>query len=282
MARIFFRTASIFAGIFLPLLAMGAHASDDANWYDLSANTQELQPHWASMLGVPSTGLTQGFRYHYTTQYLYNGSVVRNYGSNKGLELILGENFQVQVGVPAYIDRETPQTTTGGWGDEALLGKYRFLSANEENGNYVLSGSLGLSLPTGSPGFTTHSTIFTPTLAAGKGWGTRQSGLDIQSLVSFSVPDHNLSALGLPISWNTGLQAHVLRHVWPEIEANYTHWNNGPFDGKNQLLVTYGVAFAYRVMDREKLTFGIGYQEPRGTSFSTLSREWITMAKLSF
>lgn len=234
------------------------------------------------MLGVPSTGLTQGFRYHYTTQYLDNGSVVRNYGSNKGLELILGENFQVQIGVPAYIDRETPQTTTGGWGDEALLGKYRFISANEENGNYVLSGSLGLSLPTGSPGFTTHSTIFTPTLAAGKGWGTRQSGLDIQSLISFSVPDHNLSTLGLPVSWNTGLQAHVLGHIWPEIEANYTHWSNGPYDGKSQLMVTYGVAFVYRVMDREKLTFGIGYQEPRGTSFSTFRRGWITLGKLSF
>ncbi len=275
------RRKKLLALIGMIFLSKSAFASGDSS-PDWLFQTQNSQPHWASMLGVPSTGLTQGFRYHYTTQYLGNGTKVRNYGSNKGLELILSDNFQAQIGVPAYIDKEAQKSSSTGWGDEAVLGKYRLLSENEKSGNYVVSGSLGLSLPTGSPGFTSRSTIFTPILAAGKGWGTRQQGIDVQSLISFSIPDHNLSTLGMPVSWNTGLQAHVLRHFWPEIEANYTHWNKGPYDGKNQLLVTYGVVFDYRIMDREKITLGIGYQEPKGTRFSTFGREWISMMKLSF
>ena len=266
------------------LLSGHALASGDLqpDWPEAAVQTQDLQPHWASMLGVPSTGLTQGFRYHYTAQTLANGTEITNYGSNKGLELILSDNFQVQIGVPAYIDKETQKSSTSGWGDEAVLGKYRFSSANEESGNYVLSGSLGLSLPTGSTGFTSHSTIFTPVLAAGKGWGTRQREIDVQSLVSFGIPDHNLSNLGMPLSWNTGVQARVFRHFWPEIEANYTHWYKGPYDGRNQFLLTYGFVFDYRIMEREKLTLGIGYQEPKGTSFSAFAREWISMMKISF
>ncbi|HQT26666.1 MAG TPA: hypothetical protein PLK99_08740 [Burkholderiales bacterium] len=264
------------------LLSKSLSASSLSDFLEKASQTQEMQPHWASMLGVSSTGLTQGFRYHYTTQDFDNGTQVRNYGSNKGLELILSERFQVQIGVPAYIEKDSPKVRTSGWGDEALLGKYRFLSANEENGNYVVSGSLGLSLPSGSTGFTSRSAIFTPVLAAGKGWGTRQREIAIQSRVSFSVPDRNLSGLGMPVSWNTGLQARTFRHFWPEIEAIYTHWRKGPYDGKNQLLVTYGVVFDYRIMEREKLSLGIGYQEPKGTSPTALSRKWISMMKIAF
>ncbi len=257
-------------------------ASDQSAWLEMASQTQDQQPHWASMLGVASTGLTQGFRYHYTTQYFGNGSQVRNFGSNKGLELILSENFQIQVGVPAYIEKDTPKSASSGWGDEAVLGKYRFFSENEENGNYVVSGSLGLSLPTGSPGFTSRSTIYTPILAAGKGWGTRQREIAVQSLVSFSIPDHNVSGTGIPVTWNTGLQARIFRHFWPEFEVNYTRWKHGPYDGKSQLLMTYGVVFDYRIMEREKISLGLGYQEPKGTSPTALGREWISMMKIAF
>lgn len=264
------------------LLSKHLFASPSSDWLDMASQTQDVQPHWASMLGVPSTGLTQGFRYHYTTQYFANGSQVRNYGSNKGLELILGENFQVQIGVPAFIEKDAQHASASGWGDEALLGKYRFISENEENGNYVVSGSLGLSLPTGSSGFGSRSTIFTPMLAAGKGWGTRQQQVAIQSLVSLGIPDHGMSEIGMPFSWNTGLQARLFRHFWPEIEASYTRWRSGPYDGRSQLLVTYGVVFDYRILEREKVSLGIGYQEPKGASPSSLSRQWISMMKIAF
>ncbi|NNM82079.1 MAG: hypothetical protein HKL98_05700 [Burkholderiales bacterium] len=240
------------------------------------------QPHWASMLGVPSTGLTQGFRYHFSTQRLVNGTFVRNFGSNKGLELIVGENAQIQVGVPAYVERERPGSISSGWSDESMLAKFRIASANEEEGNYVANFSLGLSLPTGSPGFSTKNTVFTPTLAAGKGWGTHESGFDIQSLVSLGVADRNNAVTGLPFIWNTGVQAHVSRHIWPEIEVAYTHWNRGWYSGRSQMVVTYGIAYERRIAQGKSITIGAGYQEPRGTAFSTFTRGWISMAKFSF
>lgn len=267
------------------LFSNGCIASSEdpaSDWSNMVNRALQAQPHWATMIGVPSTGLTQGFRYHYTRQYQPNGTEITNYGSNKGLELIVSEDTQVQFGVPSYIDRETLKTSTAGWGDENVLAKHRFTSANEENGNYVFSGSLGLSMPTGNSPFTSHSAIYTPALAFGKGWGTRQRQIAVQSLIACAIPDHNLSTLGIPISWNTGLQARVFRHIWPEIEANYTHWNKGPFDGKNQLIVTYGLVFDNRIMNREKMTLGLGYQEAKGTGITTFGRAWVLMAKFSF
>ena len=254
-----------------------------SNWLDNVTKAQEVQPHWEPLLSMNSSRLTQGFRYNYNQQYLPGGSTLTNYGMGKGLELILGENFEAQIGIPAYIDRQTPKTASSGWADETFLGRYRFIAANEENGNYIVSGSFGLSIPTGSDPFSSHSIIFSPTLAAGKGWGTRQYGINIQSSLSASVPDRNLSTIGMPASWATALQAHIFQNFWPEIEANYTHWFKGAYDGKDQLVLTYGIVFGrFEIKNREKLSFGIGYQEPRGTNFSTFSRGWISTVKLSF
>ncbi|BCK87982.1 hypothetical protein MIZ01_1779 [Sideroxyarcus emersonii] len=254
-----------------------------SGWLDGVSRTQEIQPHWELLLGMNSPRLTQGFRYNYSRQYLPGNSIAENYGMGKGLELIMSENFEAQIGIPAYIDKQAPRSNSSGWADETFLGRYRLMAANEENGNYVVSCSLGLSVPTGSDQFSSHSTVYTPAFAAGKGWGNRQQGFDIQSSISASVPDHNLSLIGVPVAWAVALQAHVLQNFWPEIEANYTHWYKGAFDGKNQLVLTYGVVFGrFELKGREKLTVGIGYQEPRGTSFSTFNRGWISTLKLSF
>lgn len=274
--------------LFTGLLAITtyAHAGDNApdsnffsNWMSNVTRTQELQPHWESLIGMSSARLTQGLRYDYSQQSLPGGDTLTNYGMGKGLQLILGENFETQIGIPAYIDRQG----ASGWADESILLKYRFTAANEENGNYIVSGLLGLSIPTGTDSLTSHSTVFTPAIAVGKGWGTRQSGVDIQSSLSASLPDSNLDSLGIPVVWNIALQAHALQNIWPEIEASYTHWYNGLHDGKNQLVLTYGITFGrIEIKDREKLTFGFGYQEPVGTDFSTFSRKWVFTTKLSF
>lgn len=254
-----------------------------SNWPGKVARTQEVQPHWELLLGMNSPRLTQGFRYNYSKQYLPGGPTTENYGMGKGLELIVGENFEAQIGIPAYIDKQTPRPNSSGWADETFLGRYRLIAANEENGNYIVSCSLGLSVPTGSDQFSSRSTVYTPTFAAGKGWGSRQHGFDIQSSISASVPDHNLSFIGAPAAWATALQAHVWQNFWPEIEANYTHWYKGAFDGKNQLVLTYGMVFGrFELTGKDKLTMGIGYQEPKGTNFSTFNHGWISTLKLSF
>ena len=254
-----------------------------SNWLDNVSKTQELQPHWELLLSMPSPRLTQGLRLNYSRQYFPNGSTLENYGMGKGLELIVDENVEVQIGIPAYINSESSKGDSSGWADEIFVGRYRLASANEENGNYIVSSSLGVSTPSGSEQFSAHSSIYTLALAGGKGWGTRQSGVSIQSTVSMNAPDNDLSTIGMPVSWTTALQAHVLQIVWPEIEASYTHWYKGSLDGKNQLVMTYGITFGrFEIKNSKKLTFGIGYQEPRFTNFSNFSRTWISTMKLSF
>jgi hypothetical protein len=63
------------------------------------------------------------------------------------------------------------QPPTDGWADETFLIKYRLLSANEENGNYIVTAFMSFSAPTGNDGNSNHHGIFTPTIAAGKGFG---------------------------------------------------------------------------------------------------------------
>ena len=69
---------------------------------------------------------------------------------------------------------EAVKTAPRGIGDgpmKASWFKYRLMSANEENGNYILTAFMGLSVPTGSEAFTENHYIVTPTIAFGKGWG---------------------------------------------------------------------------------------------------------------
>lgn len=255
-----------------------------SNWQNNTSKSQDEQPHWESLLGMGSPRLTQGFRYNYARRYLANGASLENYGMGKGLDLIVDSNFEMQIGLPAYlVDKQSRGIESSGWADEVLLGRYRFISANEAEGNYIVSGSLGVGMPTGSGQFSVHRSVFTPTLAAGKGWGTRLRGFSIQSSLSASVPEGNLSAIGVPAVWATAFQGHAFRYVWPEIETAYTHWYKGANAGKNQLVLTYGAVFGrYEIEGRKRLTLGIGYREPVGTSFNTFIREWISMLKLSF
>lgn len=242
---------------------------------------QDTQPQWESLLGMGSPRLTQGFRYDTLRQYRTRGSTLEGLGMGKGLELIVGENTEIQVGVPAY-EWQGQKTPSGGWGDDTLLGRYRFLSANEESGNYIASGSLGIDMPVGGR-FSAGSRFFTPTLAGGKGWGTQFEGFSIQSALSATIPDGRFAATGIPVTWTTTLQGHVHLYLWPEIEAACTHWYNGPYEGNGQVLLTYGLVFGrFELGPETRLSLGIGYQVPVVSSFNTPDKTWLTMSKLSW
>ena len=73
------------AGVLLSNGCMASSEEPASDWSNMVDRTLQAQPHWATMIGVPSTGLTQGFRYHYSRQYQPNGTEIENFGSNKGL-----------------------------------------------------------------------------------------------------------------------------------------------------------------------------------------------------
>ena len=71
----------------------------------------------------------------------------------------------------------------GDW--PAFLAKYRFLSANQENGDYIVTAFFQMSDPLNTEGkISNHVLTAQPTLAAGKGWGD----FDIQSTISVQIP----------------------------------------------------------------------------------------------
>ena len=253
-----------------------------SEWFERSDRAKETQPHWMTPVVTVTPRLEQEYRYDQQWQIRPKGVTRENFGINKGLELIPTEHTEVIISVPSYIKDTTSKGVTEGWADETFLLKLRLLSENEEHGNYIVTGFLGVAIPTGSAAFTTNQTVWTPTIAAGKGWGTRESGFDIQSTLSISYGDVNNAAIGEPIVWNTAFQAHVFEKLWPEIEVNYTHYEQGTNAGKSQTVITTGLVLGrYELIDRVRFVFGFAYQEAV-SSFRTFNSSWILTARAPF
>jgi hypothetical protein len=269
--------------------AAGAEASDQSaiskyfkEWFERSDRAKESQPHWMTPVVTVTPRLEQEYRYDQLWQSRPKGVQRQNFGLNKGLELIPTEHTEVIISLPGYIKDSTSKGTEQGWADESFLLKLRLLSANEENGNYIVTAFLGATIPTGSTAFTKDQTVWTPTISAGKGWGTRGSGVDVQSTLSVSYGDVDSSQIGKPIVWNTAFQAHVFEKLWPEVEVNYTHFQEGVNRGKNETIITTGlIAGRYELVSRVKFVLGVGYQQA-ASDFRTFNHSWIITARAPF
>lgn len=235
------------------------------DWFARVTQIQSEQPHWVTPLVTVTPRLEEEFRYDQFWQSQAHGVTTDNFGGSKGLELIPFQNTEFILGVPAWIahngtiqhktKKEIPPTD--GWADETFLIKYRLLSANEDTGNYIVTAFMGFSAPTGDDGNSNHHGIFTPTIAAGKGFGD----FDVQTTAGISLPDGGLQRLGMPVAWNTAFQYHVLRYLWPEFEINYNWWPNGEREGQTQVFLTPGIIVGrIPIDDRVGLTVGAGYQ----------------------
>src|SRR5713101_2018515 len=236
-----------------------------SDWFPRVSRIQSEQPHWVTPIITVTPRLEEEFRYDQLWQSNPHGSTTDNFGSGKGLELIPAENIEVIIGIPAWIahNGHVPRATkkeqpaSDGWADETFLIKYRLISANEENGNYIVTAFMGFSAPTGDDGNSNHHAIFTPTIAAGKGFGN----FDVQTTAGISLPNGGLQRLGMPLGWNTAFQYRVLRYFWPEFEVNYTWWPNGQREGQSQLFLTAGLVIGrIPLHERVGLTLGFGYQ----------------------
>lgn len=234
-----------------------------ANWFARVDAIQAAQPHWMTPVATTTPRLEEEFRYDQDFETLgKNKGTLDNFDGGKGLELIPWSPFEVIIGTPPYIEKSVPQkngTTakTLGFNDwPFMLVKYRVLSANEQNGNYILSIFLQGGAPTGIAALTSHSYMITPTIAGGIGWGP----FDIQSTLGESFPTEHTAA-GKLVSWNTTLQAHVWDVLWPAVEFNYTHFSGGERGGLEQAFITPEIVFGrFHIINRIKLSVGLGYQ----------------------
>ena len=255
-----------------------------ANWFVRVSHTQAEQPHWITPLVTVTPRLEEELRYDQSFQSMQHGATLTNYGAGKGLELIPTEKTEVILGIPNYLSHEFPgkkgkaNRGTDDFGDWTALVKYRLLSANEENGNYIVTAFMGFTAPTGPMGNSTGHAIFTPTVAFGKGWGD----FDFQSTASVALPNGGLDRLGMPVAYNTAFQYHIDDYFWPELEVNYTWFPDGEHAGKNQVFLTPGLILGrFPIWERVKLIAGAGFQVAV-TKYAAYHNSWIITGRVTF
>ena len=298
---------SVQPAIPLPAMAPAANGSltsdPFASWLAMVSATQAAQPNWMTPLVTVTPRLEQEFRFDFYDQQngtgsQGNGQHILNYGGPGGprVEFIPAWNVEVIVAPPPWVIASGPKGDAQGWGDwPAFLVKYRFLSANKENGDYIVTGFFQMSDPLGTPGKISNNVLTAqPTLAAGKGWGN----FDIQSTVSVQVPvaarsspgntpETNIRNFGDPILWNTTFQYHFLQYFWPELEVNYEYWPNGEHGGLNQVLLTPGLILGRFQIGRDSptrpvnLIFGAGYQVAV-TSNPVVKNNFVATLRITF
>src|SRR5579875_118193 len=270
--RLLMLTTLLFAAI-LPAIAQDW--IDD--YFDRVARNQDEQPHWMTPLATITPRLEQELRYDTFWRQQAAGYYSENYDGGKGLELIPANNIEVLINLPPYLVHNNPKQING-WGDESFLMKYRLLSKNEENGNYILTAFLGWSLPTGTYRNGSLHAALTPTLAGGKGWGN----FDIQTTAGIALPTGESRLIGQPVTWNLTSQYHLLQILWPELEMNYTYFHQGPYDGKTQVFMTPGILFGrFPIWKRVKFVIGGGMQIA-ATHFHTYNHGWIFSTRMPF
>ena len=221
----------------------GANLSAQDNffskWEKRASQTQSKQPSWSVPLVAPYPMLIQVFRADFTRQVTPARTDTWNYGGSRGLNLIPGFNSEFDFYYPPYIQHNV-KTAKDGFGDVGFLYKYRILSANEKNGNYMLSAQLAATIPTGSYSNGSTDASVSPTLLAGKGFGH----FDVISCVGGTLPTGDTAKLGRTVAWNTTAQFRIHKYFWPEIEDNATFFYGGKNGGKMQNFLTPGITFS--------------------------------------
>ena len=293
---------SVFVGVAMTFAPLSAHAQNapivtkdrpfDAypstyssdpirSWLDMVSASQAAQPSWMTPLVTVTPRLEQEFRWDVYDQKngsgtQGNGQRLVNYGGPGGarVELIPAYNWEVILAPPPYVTASGPKGTGQGTGDWPMfLVKYRLISANKDNGDYIVTAFFQLSDPSGTCCTISNNVLVAqPTLAFGKGWGD----FDIQSTISQQYPINSIGPkpktgttignFGDPIVSNTTFQYHLLQYFWPELEVNYTYWPNGTHAGWNQVMLTPGLILGRFQIAKDtptrpvNLIIGAGYQ----------------------
>ena len=246
-------------------------------WLDLGEHVQATQPDWLSPLATTSGRLKQEFRYDIWDQPASAGNRSYQFGGNKGLELITSSRTQILIGVPTYTV-VSPSGPPGGFGDLPLMLKFRILSAERTEGNYLVTFLLAATAPTGSHQYGAGEAVVTPTIAFGKGW--RQ--FDVQSTLGVNLPAGNTAKLGRQLLWNTAFQYQGAWKLWPDLEANSTFYATGKYAGQTQLFLTPGLGVGRaHLAGRFRLSAAVGVQIA-ATQLHTYNHRWILSTRLSF
>lgn len=261
------------------------------HWYDRVDAARASQPHWMIPIATTPPFLAEVVRYDQVWQHQGNGADLRIFNQNGSIRFIPTETSEIDILLPTYQERSVVKPAEGFAAWPFIAYKQRLLSANEENGNHVVSFYLVAQAPTGVNAFPNHDYVITPSLLAGKGWGN----FNIQTQFGAAIPlSHDVNA-GTSLITNVVLQYNLFKYFWPEFELNDTWWAEGPREGKNQVILTPGIVFGqFPIAGRLKTHFGFGYQFAIDPDYTVTKRKtvnvitptfnnaWILTARLAF
>jgi hypothetical protein len=198
------------------------------------------QPAFITPLVGADPRIVQYTKFSVAHQYSSTGTETVNYGNGRGMGVIVGDRFEFDFMPPPYIQHNS--VADDGFGDTAVLAKYRISSASKEGGNYDVAFVLGHCFATGSHKNGASTDSFGPALAAGYAFHR----FDVISSLGGTLPTGKIAAQGRSIVWNAVSQAHIKPHVWFEIENNATFFAGGKNDGKMQNFMTPAAFYIIR------------------------------------
>lgn len=267
-----------------------------AAWQDSVAQARASQPAWSSPL-VTTTGLLeQRLRFDVSRQHAGNGADSTALDGGRGLDLIVNETTEIQIGAAPYSIRSGVPGAgggrtgaippLGGFGDWPFLRvEERLFSSPASDGNYVITALLQIQAPSGIERLTNDAWQYLPTLAFGKGWGA----FDIQGTLGAVIPASRAYVIGYQVQTNMALQYQAGELFWPELEVNWTYYANGQRGGLNQVYLVPGVVVGRFILPNGmKYTFGVGYQaavtptyipKPQTPAFN---HAWLFTTRLNF
>src|SRR4029078_4833339 len=198
------------------------------------------QPAFITPLVTADPRIVQYTKFSVSHQYTSARTENVNYAKERGTGIIVGDRFEFDFMAPPYIQHNS--AAEDGFGDTAVLAKYRIASASKEGGNYDVSFALSHCFATGSHKNGARTDSFGPTLAAGYAFHR----FDVISSLGGPLPTGKIAAQGRAIAWNTISQAHIKPHVWFEVENNATFFAGGSHDGKMQNFITPAAFYIIR------------------------------------
>jgi len=247
------------------------------SWLHMAEKAQANQPDWLSPLATTSGRLKNEFRYDIWDQPASGGNRSYQFGGNKGLEFITSSRTQILIGVPTYT-LTSPNGPPGGFGDLPLMLKFRIASAQQSEGNYLLTFLLAATVPTGSHRYGAGDSVLSPALAFGKGWGR----FDAQSTFGANLPAGNTAKLGRQLQWNTAFQYRTAWKLWPEIEVNSTLYKTGENAGDKQVFLTPGLGFGRMRLGKNLRFSSAAGMQIAATRFHTYNHRWMFSTRVSF
>jgi hypothetical protein len=199
-----------------------------------------LQPSWPTPVVESDPRLVQYYRFAFSNQYTPTGTETVNYGNNRGGGIIAWNRIETDWLPPSYIQHHS--SAPDGFGDTAVLLKYRIASANAEHGNYIATAFLNHTIATSAHnGALTDS--WNPAFAGGVGFLRH---FDAETSLGGTLPTGKIATQGRSIVWNALAQNHVSRPFWLEIGNNATFYFAGSHDGKMQNFVTPATYYVFK------------------------------------